>query len=67
MKVKFFKNFSINLHNFFKANGERPVSKGVHPNGKTYWVYVHDERLDELLGKWAEGKEKALERKSKGK
>ncbi len=58
---KFYKCYSINLHRFIKANGVKPLSKGVNERtGKTYWFY----RLEEvkyLLIIWSQNKKEEKE------
>ncbi|MGB3160372.1 MAG: DUF5659 domain-containing protein [Carnobacterium sp.] len=53
-KIKYYKCFSINMLRFIKIHGIRAVSKGVHANGKTYWVFEETEELSEVLYKWSE-------------
>ncbi len=55
---KFFQCFSINFHRFLKANGLRAMSKGVHSNGKTFWVYERNEIFDKCMKIWADTKPK---------
>ena len=44
----------MNLKNFLSENGVRyeleALSKSTH---KTFWLYILDEKLDELLKEWA--------------
>lgn len=46
--------FSLNLKNYLSENGVRyeleALSKSTY---KTFWLYVIDERLQELLQEWA--------------
>ena len=46
--------YSMNLKNFLSENGVRyeleALSKSTH---KTFWLYILDEKLDELLKEWA--------------
>lgn len=56
IKKMFFQCFSINFHRFLKANGLRSMSKGVHQNGKTFWVYERTENFEKLLKIWHETK-----------
>lgn len=46
--------FSLNLKNYLSENGVRyeleALSKSTH---KTFWLYVIDKRLQELLQEWA--------------
>lgn len=58
MKQYYYKLFSINLLRFIKAHGIRPVSKGVHPNGKTFWLFEMTPELSEVLTRWTENKQK---------
>jgi hypothetical protein len=48
----FFQCFSINFHRFLKANVLHSMSKGVHQNGKTFWVYERSEGFEKLLKIW---------------
>lgn len=54
--MKYYKLFSINLLRFIKAHGIRPVSKGVHENGKTYWIFEVTPELSKVLTTWTENK-----------
>lgn len=58
VKVHFYKCFSINQHRFLKINGLKAVSKGVHPNGKTFWIYEVTDELSRLLTLWSNNKKK---------
>lgn len=46
--------FSINLKNFLSDNGIRyeieALSKSTH---KTFWVYIVDDKLNQLLTQWS--------------
>lgn len=56
-KTEYFKLYSIPLHRFLRVNDVKPISKGVNPHtGKTFWVYVMDDRLAELLTAWTANK-----------
>jgi len=55
-KKTFFQCFSINFHRFLKANGLRSMSKGIHQNGKTFWVYERTKNFEDLLKIWHETK-----------
>lgn len=53
-KVTFYKCFSINMLRFIKIHGIKAVSKGVHPNGKTFWVFEMTDELSNVLKRWTE-------------
>jgi hypothetical protein len=55
-KKTFFQCFSINFHRFLKANGLYSMSKGIHQNGKTFWVYERTENFEKLLKIWHDTK-----------
>lgn len=57
-KVEYYKNFSINQLRFIKAHGIRPVSKGTHENGKSFWIFEMTPELSEVLKRWTENKSK---------
>lgn len=54
-----FKCFSINLLRFISAHGIKPMSKGLHENGKSYWIFNSDEISDILLA-WTNNKPEQL-------
>jgi hypothetical protein len=56
VKKMFFQCFSINFHRFLKANGLRAMSKGVHQNGKTFWVYERTDNFEKILKIWHDTK-----------
>ena len=46
--------YSLNLRNFLHQNGLKYELAAKNPNSdKLFWVYIKDEKLDELLTKWA--------------
>lgn len=46
--------YSINLRNFLRDNGLRYELCALNPNSKTmFWVYIRNEKLNNLLDKWA--------------
>ena len=54
MDVNLYCCYSINLRNYLKENGLRYKLAALNPNSKElFWVYVKDEKLDELLTKWS--------------
>lgn len=55
--MKYYKCFSINMLRFIKVHGIKPVSKGIHPNGKTYWVFEVTDALSEVLATWTSNKQ----------
>jgi hypothetical protein len=45
--------YSLNLRNFLYQNGLRYELAAKNPNSdKLFWVYIRNEKLDELLTKW---------------
>jgi hypothetical protein len=61
-KKTFFQCFSINFHRFLKANGLHSMSKGVHKNGRTFWVYERTENFEKCLKIWHDTKPVAEEK-----
>lgn len=54
MSVDLYCCYSINLRNFLYKNGLRYKLAALNPNShKLFWVYVKDQKLDELLSKWS--------------
>ena len=54
MNVDLYCCYSINLRNYLKENGLRYKLAALNPNSKQlFWVYVKDQKLDELLNKWS--------------
>lgn len=54
MNTKLYCCYSINLRNYLKDNGLRYELAALNPNSKKlFWVYVKNDKLDELLTKWA--------------
>lgn len=54
MNVELFCCYSLNLRNFLYKHGVKYRLAALNPNNqKMFWVYVKDETLDSLLGKWA--------------
>lgn len=49
--------YSLNLRNYLYANGLRYKLCALNPNNKKrFWVYVKNEKLNELLTKWTANK-----------
>ena len=45
--------YSLNLRNFLYKNGLRYELAAKNPNSdKLFWIYIKDQKLDELLTKW---------------
>lgn len=45
--------YSLNLRNFLYKNGLRYELAAKNPNSdKLFWVYIKNEKLDDLLDKW---------------
>lgn len=54
MDVRFFYCYSVELRNFIQKNGKRYLLCALNPNNqKMFWLFERDERLDEILTKWA--------------
>ena len=46
--------YSINLRKFLTENGVKYEICALNPNSnQMFWVYVRNEKLDELLTKWS--------------
>lgn len=46
--------YSLNLRNYLTKNGVKYELCANNPNtNKTFWVYMKDEKLSELLNKWS--------------
>ena len=60
IKKMFFQCFSINFHRFLKANSLRAMNKGLHSNGKTFWVYERTEEFERALKAWHDTAPKKL-------
>ena len=57
MNVELYCCYSLPLRNFFYENGIRYNLAALNPNSKKlFWVYVKDEKLNELLDKWSANK-----------
>lgn len=57
MNMKFYKCYSINLCRFLKVNDVRYLSKGINEHtGRTYWVFLLDDKLSKLLTIWTQDK-----------
>lgn len=56
MDVKLYCCYSLPLRNYLYKNGLRYKLAAKNPNNNNlFWVYVKDEKLDELLDKWSTG------------
>lgn len=52
--VELYMCYSLNLRNYLGSNGLRYKLAARHPNSnKLFWVYIKDEKLNELLTQWA--------------
>lgn len=59
IKAKYYKCFSINLLRWLKTHEVQPISKGINKTtGRTYWVFLVDDELSDVLTKWTETKNK---------
>ena len=58
MDVSLYCCYSIAVRDYLKRNGVRYKIAALNPNSKhLFWVYIRDEKLDELLSKWTTQKE----------
>ena len=52
--VKLYCCCSLPLRNYLRNNGVKYKLAAVNPNSnKLFWVYVKDEKLDNLLNEWS--------------
>ena len=50
--------YSLNLREFLNKNGLRYKIAALNPNSKSlFWVYVKNEKLDNLLNEWSANKQ----------
>ena len=55
--------YSLNLREFLYDNGVRYKIAALNPISKSlFWVYVKNQKLDELLTEWSENKQSILDR-----
>lgn len=55
--VELYTCYSLNLRNYLYDNGLKYKLAARNPNSnKLFWVYVKDEKLNELLTRWASKK-----------
>lgn len=49
--------YSLNLREFLYENGLRYKLAALNPNSKSlFWVYVKNEKLDNLLNEWSKNR-----------
>ena len=49
--------YSIPMRDFLTSQGIRYELVGLHPTSKAmFWVYIKDEKLNDLLNKWSANK-----------
>ena len=54
MDVNLYCCYSLPLRNYLRDNGMRYKLCALNPNSKQrFWVYVKNEKLDNLLNKWS--------------
>ena len=54
MEVNLYCCYSLPLRNFLYNGGLRYKLAALNPNSKKlFWVYVKDEKLDNLLNEWS--------------
>lgn len=52
--VKLYCCYSLPLRNYLRNNGVKYKLAALNPNSKKlFWVYVKDEKLDNLLNEWS--------------
>lgn len=52
--VELYTCYSLNLRNYLYDNGLKYKLAARNPNSnKLFWVYIKDEKLNELLIRWA--------------
>lgn len=52
--VKLYCCYSLPLRNYLRNNGVKYKLAALNPNSnKLFWVYVKDEKLDNLLNEWS--------------
>lgn len=57
MDVKLYCCYSLPLRNYLRKNGMKYNLAALNPNSKKlFWVYIKNEKLDELLNKWSTNK-----------
>lgn len=57
MEVELYCCYSLNQRNFFKENGLKYKLAALNPNSKNlFWIYVKDEKLNELLERWSKNR-----------
>ena len=55
MDVKLYTCYSLPLRNYLRNNGVKYKLAALNQNSKKlFWVYVKDEKLDNLLNEWSE-------------
>jgi len=53
MNVELYCCYSLNLRNFLHKHGVKYRLAALNPNNqKLFWVYVKDEKLNQLLSRW---------------
>ena len=49
--------YSLPLRKYLYENGVEYEAAALNPNSKNlFWIYVKNEKLDELLSKWSQNK-----------
>lgn len=55
MDVSLYCCYSLPLRNYLRNHGIRYKLCALNPNSKTmFWVYLRNEKLNELLKKWSD-------------
>lgn len=57
MDVELYCCYSLPLRKYLYKNGMKYILAALNPNNKRlFWVYVKNDKLDNLLGKWSANK-----------
>ena len=57
MDVELYTCYSLQLRNYLRDNGMRYKLAALNPNSqKLFWVYVKNEKLNNLLDRWSANK-----------
>lgn len=54
MDINLYCCYSLNLRDYLRGNGVKYKLAALNPNSKKlFWVYVKDEKLNQLLNEWS--------------
>lgn len=63
MNKKLYCCYSVPLRDFLKQHNIKYELCALNPNTKTtMWIYVKDDKLNELLTEWSKGSKKSINR-----